>query len=89
MEGDVSANPAVQKDELYVPDWAGYLYKINSETGELIWKHSISEYAGIENWVSRTTPAITDDSIIIGDQNGGHLIAVDKHTGDRKWVTQF
>lgn len=23
MEGDVSANLAVQKDELYVPDWAG------------------------------------------------------------------
>ena len=66
-----------------------YLYKINSETGELLWKHSISEYTGIENSVSRTTPAITDDSIIIGNQNGGHLIAVDKHTGARKWVTQL
>ena len=50
---------------------------------------SNSEYTGIENSVSRTTPAITDDSIIIGDQNGGHLIAVDKHTGARKWVTQL
>ena len=74
---------------MYRTGQAGYLYKINSETGELLWKHSISEYTGIENSVSRTTPAITDDSIIIGDQNGGHLIAVDKHTGARKWVTQL
>src|ERR1700685_4150191 len=39
--GDVSATPCVDAtaDVLYVPDWAGNLYKIGTDTGEAIWSH--------------------------------------------------
>jgi polyvinyl alcohol dehydrogenase (cytochrome) len=35
--GDVSATPTVDLESVYVPDWAGNLFKINRQTGEAIW----------------------------------------------------
>ena len=34
--GDVSATPAVAGGALYFPDWAGYMYKVNAQTGAVI-----------------------------------------------------
>lgn len=87
-DGDVSATPTVEGDALYVPDWAGWLYKIDIRTGQEVWSRSISEYNGIKAAVSRTSPAIYGDSLIIGDQNGGHVMAVDKNSGNLIWITQ-
>lgn len=86
--GDVSATPAVEDDALYVPDWGGYLFKINARTGQQIWAHQISEYDGVTGAMSRTTPAIADRKIIIGDQNGANVMAIDKNTGALLWKTQ-
>src|ERR1700747_3810716 len=41
--GDVSATPTVDSGSVYVPDWAGNLFKINRRTGKKIWSHKISE----------------------------------------------
>jgi outer membrane protein assembly factor BamB len=37
--GYVSATPAVVGGTLYFPDWAGYMYKVDAETGAVIWSH--------------------------------------------------
>jgi polyvinyl alcohol dehydrogenase (cytochrome) len=42
--GDVSATPTVDSQSVYVPDWAGNLFKIDRQTGTAIWSHKISEY---------------------------------------------
>jgi polyvinyl alcohol dehydrogenase (cytochrome) len=86
--GDVSANPAVVNGAVYVPDWGGYLNKFDASTGALIWSHPISDYDGIAGAVSRSSPAVSGNTVYIGDQNGGHLMAVDATTGKAIWTTQ-
>ena len=57
-DGDVSATPAVVDDTLYVPDWAGKLYKIDARSGAIVWKATLPA-------VSRTTPAVAGNRLIV------------------------
>jgi polyvinyl alcohol dehydrogenase (cytochrome) len=91
--GDVSATPAVDGEYVYVPDWAGNLFKADRRTGEVIWSRQISDYTGIPGVFARTTPAIYNDMLIFGDQGGrigagARVMAVDKNTGELIWITQ-
>lgn len=91
--GDVSATPAVDDDAVYVPDWAGNLFKLDRHTGAMIWRRSISEYNGVPGSMARTTPFVHGDALIFGDQAGrlqrpASVMAVSKHTGDLLWITQ-
>ena len=45
--GDISATPAVVDGAVYVPDWAGYVYKVNAATGAVIWERKLDDYAGL------------------------------------------
>lgn len=85
--GDVSSTPTVEGNAVYVSDWGGSLYRINAETGQAVWSHKISDYTGNPKSLSRNSPAIGEKAIIIGDQAGGTVIAVDKHTGALLWKT--
>ena len=98
--GDVSATPAVDGKYVYVPDWAGTLFKIDRDTGELIWSHQISEYTGIVSDFSRNTPAVHGNMLVFGNQGpldassvelfeGATLMAVSKQTGDLIWSTKI
>ena len=84
-QGDVSATPAVVNGAVYFPDWGGYLSKVDAATGALIWQHKISDYDGVSGAVARTSPAVDGNTVYIGDQNGGNLIAVDATTGLARW----
>ncbi|MQY14091.1 Polyvinylalcohol dehydrogenase [Streptomyces sp. RB5] len=83
--GDVSATPAVVGGAVYFPDWGGYLHKLDAATGEQIWSRRISEYNGAEGSVSRTSPAVVDGTVYIGDYDHAFLMAVDAATGDLVW----
>lgn len=93
-QGDISATPAVENDDLYVPDWAGRLYKLDARTGTLRWSVAIGTPA-YPNAVARTTPVLDGDRLIVGDQpnrlDATHLparvIAFSKSTGERLWST--
>jgi polyvinyl alcohol dehydrogenase (cytochrome) len=94
-DGDVWATPAVADNALYVPDAAGNLFAIERRAGTLLWRHAIGDYTGLTNDISRTTPAIADDVLILGDQGGrlnvlggANVIAVRRSTGDLLWVTK-
>jgi polyvinyl alcohol dehydrogenase (cytochrome) len=93
--GDVSATPTVGGDAVYFPDWGGSLFAVNKNTGRLIWSHKISEYDGVEGAISRVSPAVDDDQLIIGDilnsdevHNGANVMAVDRQTGTLRWIRQ-
>jgi polyvinyl alcohol dehydrogenase (cytochrome) len=93
--GDVSATPTVGTAAVFVPDWDGNLYAINLATGAQLWSHQISEYDGYAGAVTRVSPALYSDSIIIGDSqstgvahNGANVIAVNQQTGAMLWITQ-
>jgi polyvinyl alcohol dehydrogenase (cytochrome) len=89
---DVSATPTVSASAVYVPDWSGHLYSIDRSTGRPLWMHQISEYDNVAGSVTRVSPAIYKDELIIGDSQTSHLgvnlIAVDQATGNLRWITQ-
>ncbi len=89
---EVSATPTVDEGVVYFPDWAGYLYAVNAVTGELIWQKQISEYNGTPGTLSRVSPAIYGNELILGDRAGtGHakganVFAVNRATGALMWI---
>ncbi len=85
--GDVSATPTVSEGSVYVPDWGGFLYRINASTGAAVWTHKVSDYTGNAKSLSRNAPAIGPQQIVFGDQATGSLMAVDKGTGALLWKT--
>jgi len=100
--GDISATPTVDDHAVYFPDWAGYLYAVNKDTGQLIWSHRIAEYDGFSTAISRVSPALYGDELIIGDienptgildsngntiARGANVIALDRETGSLRWIT--
>ncbi len=97
--GDISATPTVEAGGLYVPDWAGMLYKIDPDTGAQIWSHAVCDYTATcftsYTSISRTSPAIGVNTIVIGDaiahpnvaKYGAVVIGVNKATGAKTWST--
>ena len=98
--GDVSATPAVvtetsprrghhpRREVAFFPDWGGRLWKVDAQTGEVIWSHLISEYNGIAGSLSRTSPAYAHGMIFVGDLNG-NMMGVDAATGELRWMTEL
>ncbi len=94
--GDVSATPAVDGNAVYFPDWGGFVYKLNAKTGELIWSRQVKEFTGQSFNISRVTPLIEGNQVIIGTQLGPYfqgvgatVISLNKNTGDVLWQTQI
>ncbi len=87
--GDVSITPAVVNGALYFPDAGGKLWKVDARNGAVLWSHTIAEYNGIANSVSRQHPAFADGMIFLGDITGAHFMAVDAQTGALRWITQL
>jgi polyvinyl alcohol dehydrogenase (cytochrome) len=90
--GDVSATPAVDRHHVYFPDWGGMLYSLDRETGQPEWTHSVGEYTGVRDSLSRSTPLIAGNKLILGtqldsSQQGARVFAVDKRTGNLLWMT--
>ncbi|MDY4338554.1 MULTISPECIES: PQQ-binding-like beta-propeller repeat protein [Xanthomonas] len=86
-QGDVSATPTVQGTALYVPDWGGQLYRIDTDLGKAVWQVKLADYTGIAGSLSRNSPAIARDSVLVGDQASGTVLAIDKATGKLLWKT--
>jgi polyvinyl alcohol dehydrogenase (cytochrome) len=92
---DVSATPTVMGNSVYFPDWAGNLYAVRADNGDLLWSRKISDYNGVAGSLSRVSPAIFEDQLIIGDRwsfngapsAGAHVMAVDRHSGALRWIT--
>jgi polyvinyl alcohol dehydrogenase (cytochrome) len=93
--GDVSATPTVDGEAVYFPDWGGHLFAVEKNSGRLIWSHKISDYDGVDGAISRVSPALDGNQIIIGDilngkqvHNGANVISVDRETGTLLWMTR-
>jgi polyvinyl alcohol dehydrogenase (cytochrome) len=97
--GDVSATPAVITEEggrrhrgrrtvAFFPDWSGRLWKVDAESGDVLWSRFIADYTGTAGAISRTSPAYARGMIFVGDLNG-NMMAVDADTGDLRWLTEL
>jgi polyvinyl alcohol dehydrogenase (cytochrome) len=95
-DGDVSATPTVLNGVVYAPDWAGNLFALNATSGLPIWRHQISEYNKSTGSISRVSPLVLSNEIVIGDNvasftakhAGANIIAVNPSTGNLMWITQ-
>src|SRR6516225_11553707 len=65
--GDVSATPAVVDGAVYFGDFGGTLWKLNADTGDVIWSHVVSDYTGIPGDLTRTSPSLAGHTVLIGD----------------------
>lgn len=88
LHGTPSATPTVLGGTIYIPDWGGYLSALNAATGRVIWSRRISSYDLVPNAVARTSPAVYGGELILGDQSGAHVFAVNRRTGALIWVRQ-
>ena len=87
--GDVSATPAVALGAVYVPDWAGHLFKVDAATGTALWTRRVADDTGVAGSFVRTTPAVADGVLFVGTQKAGGawLLAIRAATGELLWKT--
>lgn len=93
---DISATPAVANGVVYFPSWNGYLYAVNAFNGALIWEQNLSKLTGLSGTgivvnvtVSRSTPTIAGDLLIVGIYGPAVVVAVSKSNGRLVWSTQL
>jgi polyvinyl alcohol dehydrogenase (cytochrome) len=93
--GDVSATPTVGADAIYFPDWAGNLYAVRRDSGQVVWSTQISQYDGFPKAFSRVSPALYGTDLIIGDiessgqpHDGARIMAINQQNGALHWMTQ-
>lgn len=94
-DGAVSAIPAVDDGIVYVPDYGGRLWAVAARSGRVVWSRAVSDYTGVPGDVSRTSPAVSGDELILGDGwilnstlAGAHVFAVNRYSGRRVWSTR-
>lgn len=92
--GDVSATPTVVNGTVYAPDWGGKLWAVDAKTGRKVWSRSVSDYNGVPNEVSRTSPAYWKGRLVIGtglqaspNLNGAYAVGINARTGAELWHT--
>lgn len=93
---DISATPAVANGVVYFPSWNGYLYAVNAFNGALIWEQNLSKLTGLSGTgivvnvtVSRSTPTIAGDLLIVGIYGPAVVVAVSRSNGELVWSTKI
>jgi polyvinyl alcohol dehydrogenase (cytochrome) len=87
--GDVSATPAVADGAVYFGDFGGMEWKLSAATGDVFWSHKISDYTGIGGDISRTSPTLAGDTLVIGDLSAPNILGIDAKSGDLRWITKL
>src|SRR5438876_11040353 len=85
--GDVSATPAVVDGAVYFGDFGGMLWKLDAETGQVIWSHLVSDYTGIAGDIARTSPSVAGHTLVVGDLKHPNMLGIDTETGNLRWMT--
>ena len=95
--GAISSTPTVDDGMVYVPDFGGKLSAVVAGSGHVLWSRDISSYTGIPGDLSRTSPAVYGDDLILGDgwilssgaagTSGARVFAVNRRTGAPVWST--
>ena len=90
LAGDISSTPAVVGGVVYVTDWGGKVSALNATTGATIWQTDVAAASGQSGTVvSRTSPVVSGNSVVIGTQKGGRLVSLNATTGAANWATEL
>jgi polyvinyl alcohol dehydrogenase (cytochrome) len=88
IAGDVSATPAVANGAVYFGDFGGMLWKLDAETGQVIWSHLVSDYTGIPGDIVRTSPSLAGHTLVVGDLKHPFMMGINAKTGGLRWIAQ-
>lgn len=72
---DISADPIVKENIVYVVSYQGKIAALELETGTLVWEKELSSYSGL---------AVDKDKVVVCDASGV-IWALQKKTGDVIW----
>ncbi|KAH6770667.1 hypothetical protein C2S52_015470 [Perilla frutescens var. hirtella] len=93
---DITATPSVANGVVYFPSWNGNLYAVNAINRALIWQRSLGQLTGIPPsgryvnvTVSRATPVVADDLLIVAIYGPAYVVAVTRSTGTLVWSTRL
>jgi polyvinyl alcohol dehydrogenase (cytochrome) len=96
--GAISTTPTVDDGAVFVPDYGGKLWAVAAGSGRVLWSKDISSYTGVAGDVSRTSPAVYGDDLLLGDgwilssgaagTSGARVFAVNRRSGGPVWSTQ-
>ncbi|XLR62871.1 uncharacterized protein [Arachis hypogaea] len=96
---DITATPSIFDGTLYFPSWKGEIFAVRACDGSLVWKQNLQELtglkptglvAGVNNLtVSRATPTIADEFVIVGIYGPAVVIALKRLTGELVWQTRL
>ncbi|XP_071691199.1 uncharacterized protein [Rutidosis leptorrhynchoides] len=95
---DITATPAIYNDTIYFPSWNGNIYALNASNGSVIWEKNLGKLTGlnstgliqgVNSTVSRATPTVADDLLIIGIYGPAYVIGLKRSNGELVWSTQL
>ncbi|HEY1608004.1 MAG TPA: PQQ-binding-like beta-propeller repeat protein, partial [Paraburkholderia sp.] len=93
-DGEVTATPTVVAGVVYVPDFGGTLWAVDAATGAVKWHRKVSEYSGVPNDASRTSPAWWAGTLVIGqgtqvtnNPSGAFMLGINAADGAPLWRT--
>ncbi len=83
--GEVPDTPSVEGSAVYVVDSGGSVWRVDAATGTPVWSVKLPAISGNPMSLSRTSPAIAPNAIIIGDQAEPSVYALSKTDGSLLW----
>lgn len=95
---DITATPAIYDNVLYFPSWNGNLYAVTADTGKLVWEKNLTQLLGynatgfvrkVNVSLSRATPSVAGDLLIVGLYGPAVLFAVERSSGDLVWYKEL
>jgi outer membrane protein assembly factor BamB len=95
---DITATPTIYNGTIYFPSWNGNIYAINQIDGSLVWKKNLGELTGLNatgfiinanGTISRATPTIADDLLIVGIYGPAVVIGLKRINGELVWLTHL
>lgn len=95
---DITATPAIHNNTIYFPSWNGNIYALNASNGSVIWQRNLGKLTGFNsigliqgvNWtVSRSTPTVAGDLLIVGVYGPAYVLGLKRSNGELVWYTRL
>jgi polyvinyl alcohol dehydrogenase (cytochrome) len=97
--GSVRGTPAVDGNDVFLTAMpapgtiaAGMVYRLDAGSGLPIWAHPLTDYGTGAGAITKTSPAITSDAVIIGIKDpgkGAFVAALGRDDGSLRWKTRL